>query len=155
PASAQVSATAPGPYYATPSWDQKLTTNRFVVLSNWNNEAVLDRETGIVWDVAPIRTFTLQGVVIPLERDFLVAREDCIILARGGKRGWRSPSIAELTSLLPLPDGHPFHFAAALPVNFWSATANVRDATQAYTVDSEGSVHIVPKAQGGGTFSWC
>ncbi len=37
--------TANGPYYATPSWDQKLqcdtpaTCPRFVVLSNWNNEA--------------------------------------------------------------------------------------------------------------------
>ena len=53
PVGAQVSTTAPGPYYATPSWDQKLTINRFVVLSNWNNEAVLDRETGIVWEQSP------------------------------------------------------------------------------------------------------
>src|SRR5262245_31179385 len=42
--------TAPGPYYATPSWDQQLPVGqRFIVLSNWNNFAVLDRETGLVW----------------------------------------------------------------------------------------------------------
>jgi hypothetical protein len=38
-----------GPYYPTPSWDQKLpAATRFVVLTNWNREAVLDRETGLV-----------------------------------------------------------------------------------------------------------
>ena len=30
---AQLSTTANGPYYATPSWDQKLTTNPFVTLA--------------------------------------------------------------------------------------------------------------------------
>ena len=30
PASAQVSITGNGPYYATPSWDQKLITGRFI-----------------------------------------------------------------------------------------------------------------------------
>jgi hypothetical protein len=46
--------TAAGPYYATPSWDQKLpSSTRFIVLSNWNGDAVLDRETGLVWQKAP------------------------------------------------------------------------------------------------------
>ena len=37
-------ATGTGPYYATPSWDQKLPSDtRFIVLTNWNSEAVLDR----------------------------------------------------------------------------------------------------------------
>ena len=49
--SADAQTTAVGPYYATPSWDQKLPCSsasncpRFIVLSNWNSEAVLDRET--------------------------------------------------------------------------------------------------------------
>ena len=48
-----------GPYYATPSWDQTLpcetTSNcpRFIVLANMNNEAVLDRNTGLVWQQNP------------------------------------------------------------------------------------------------------
>lgn len=51
---ARAQTTAVGPYYATPSWDQKVqcdtqaTCPRFIVLSNWNSEAVLDRETGLV-----------------------------------------------------------------------------------------------------------
>jgi hypothetical protein len=51
---ARAQTTAVGPYLATPARDQKLqcdslaTCPRFVVLSNWNSEAVLDRETGLV-----------------------------------------------------------------------------------------------------------
>src|SRR5713101_6294178 len=47
---APAQTTANGPYYATPSWDQTLacttlaTCPRFIVLSNFNNQAVLDRE---------------------------------------------------------------------------------------------------------------
>ena len=45
---------ANGPYYATPSWDQTLPANtRFIVLANFDNQAVLDRETGLVWHRAP------------------------------------------------------------------------------------------------------
>ena len=43
-----------GPYYANPSWDQQIPAGqRFIVLSNWNNAAVLDRETGLVWERSP------------------------------------------------------------------------------------------------------
>ena len=48
--SADAQTASAGPYYATPSWDQTPSSTRFVVLSNWNNEAVLDRETGLVWE---------------------------------------------------------------------------------------------------------
>jgi hypothetical protein len=44
-----------GPYYATPSWDQKLGYQRFICLTDWNNQAVLDRETGLVWQRAPVQ----------------------------------------------------------------------------------------------------
>jgi hypothetical protein len=46
-----------GPYYATPSWDQTLTASkRFIVLSNMNNAAILDKETGLVWEQMPSNT---------------------------------------------------------------------------------------------------
>ena len=61
--------TASGPYYATPSWDQQLpASTRFVVLSNWidaahplGGAAVLDRETGLVWEQSPDATQKTHG----------------------------------------------------------------------------------------------
>ena len=49
-----------GPYYPNPSWDQQIPApQRFIVLSNWGNAAVLDRETGLVWQRSPDKT--IQG----------------------------------------------------------------------------------------------
>src|SRR5437660_12527200 len=46
-AAGPAAADAVGPYYAAPSWDQTLAAStRFIVLSNMNGDAVLDRETG-------------------------------------------------------------------------------------------------------------
>ena len=107
PASAQVSTTANGPYLAMPAWSQKLTTNRFVILANWNGEAVLDRETGLVWERAPD----------PTRHEWVFAHFYCNQLTVGGRKGWRLPSLAELASLIDpsvafpgpaLPPGHPF-----------------------------------------------
>ena len=108
-AAAQVT-TANGPYYASPSWDQTLpVTTRFVVLSNFNSEAVLDRETGLVWERTPNASlFTHYD-----------ASSYCQQLRTGGRMGWRMPQAAELFSLLDpskinqgpvaaLPTGHPF-----------------------------------------------
>ena len=45
---------AVGPYYAEPAWAQKLpAATRFVVLTNWKSQAVLDKETGLVWERSP------------------------------------------------------------------------------------------------------
>ena len=119
PAEAQVSTTANGPYYATPSWDQKITTGRFVVLSNWNDAAVLDRETGLVWDRSPIAaTFS-----------WVDAQLFCNEVTTGNRLGWRLPTYQELASLVDLsvptpgprlPAGHPF--PTVQPTEYWSAT---------------------------------
>lgn len=104
PVSAQTFAN--GPYYATPSWDQSLPAgSRFLVLSNFNNEAVLDRETGLVWQ----RTL---GPLRPAEDNDTA----CLTAKIGNKFGWRAPTLPEAGTLfdptsgvLPgLPIGHPF-----------------------------------------------
>jgi hypothetical protein len=115
PADAQT--TSNGPYYATPSWDQKLpASTRFIVLSNWDSAAVLDRETGLVWEKSPSTS------------DFMWedALRHCIQLNVGGRMGWRLPTVQELTSLIDtsvsgsikLPAGHPF----VADWSYWSAT---------------------------------
>jgi hypothetical protein len=54
-----------GPYYATPSWDQKLVYfQRFICLTDWNNEAVLDRETGLVWQRSPLPLMYRQSLAV-------------------------------------------------------------------------------------------
>lgn len=91
------------------SWDQKFAnaSQRFVVLSAFNNEAVLDKETQLVWQRAPgsdTRTWYWADV------------QGCGHSAIGGRYGWRLPSRFEFMSLLDptissgikLPAGHPF-----------------------------------------------
>ena len=113
-------AVANGPYYALPSWAQKITCvadncQRFVVLANWNSEAVLDRETGLVWErapgTAPGGPFGEPITTLPWGE----AVEACRQFTVGGRMGWRLPTIEELQSLIDadtdergLPPGHPF-----------------------------------------------
>ena len=88
-------ASGPGPFYAEPAWDQKLACPtiancpRFLVLTNWNNEAVLDKETGLVWERSPALTTHTWGE----------ARFQCTGRTTGNRHGWRLPSIHELASL--------------------------------------------------------
>src|SRR5262245_54159931 len=102
PASAQTVQN--GPYYANPSWDQQIpATQRFIVLSNWNNEAVLDRETGLVWERSPGATANWQDALALCHTE----------RHAGNRLGWRVPAVEELGSLIdrtqnpPLPVGHP------------------------------------------------
>jgi len=115
---------AAGPYYATPSWDQTLACTslancpRFIVLSNMNQEAVLDRETGLVWERSPSTSNSWFG-----------AQTRCNRLAVGNRMGWRVPTLQELASLIDrsqsspaLPSGHPFNNVQSS--SYWSATSN-------------------------------
>lgn len=118
---------ANGPYYAMPAWDQTLpAAQRFIVLANFNSEAVLDRETGLVWERSPAATAYQQQ---PPAGTFggTYADDRCHFVQTGGRLGWRLPSVAELSSLVDptrsapaLPVGHPFN----LPVSdgFWTST---------------------------------
>jgi hypothetical protein len=135
PAKAQT--VAPGPYYATPSWDQTLpcttvaTCPRFIVLSNMNNEAVLDRETGVVWERSPIG---IPGVPLTFHS---IAGDVCNNKRTGGRFGWRLPNVQELTSLvdpsvpfpgLALPPGHPF-IGIDTNENYWAANLGPENAS--------------------------
>jgi hypothetical protein len=123
PASAQTT-TAAGPYYAVPSWDQTLpVATRFVVLSNMASKAVLDRETGLVWERAPGTFFPFFGA----QDTWRNALELCRQMTLGDRKGWRLPTIEELASLVTaagtLPAGHPFQNIAAGDFStYWSAT---------------------------------
>jgi hypothetical protein len=125
PAGAQT--TGVGPYYAMPSWNQTLpSSTRFIVLSNMGSNAVLDRETGLVWERVPsTETFA-----------WLNALSHCLDSNTGGRTGWRLPTIQELLSLVDrsqtpaLPSGHPF----TVPSFFWSASTSAGSPDAAWMV---------------------
>lgn len=134
-ASGPVAAQTNGPYYATPSWDQKLpVAQRFFVLSNWNNLAVLDRETGLVWQKTP---FNIIG-----DGSFPTQDQQCRELTTGGRKGWRQPTVDELQSLIDptqtfpgpfLPPGNPFT-GVSFSDFYWTTTPAPGFPNQVYIV---------------------
>ena len=144
-----VGATGTGPYYATPSWDQKLTATRFIVLTDWSSAAVLDRETGLVWEQSPSTTTDTW-----YNQSF-----HCINLNTGGRTGWRLPTIQELLSIVDrsqsnpsLPSGHPFTVQSS---DYWSATSSANLATGAWFVVF-GDGNVLPGVKSSVGFrAWC
>src|SRR5262252_5957843 len=122
-------ADAAGPYYATPSWDQTLpASTRFVVLSNFASAAVLDRETGLIWERSPSATEQI-GVPLPGVFGGDYAASHCNNLTVGNRMGWRLPTVQELLTLvdpsqsgLKLPAGHPFINVQSA---YWTSTTYV------------------------------
>jgi Protein of unknown function (DUF1566) len=126
--SAAAQTTANGPYYANPSWDQTLpSSTRFIVLANMNNEAVFDRETGLVWQRSPSLS--------PFHSNWYSMSSLCLDTTTGNRAGWRLPTVNELASLFdvsgtnspPLASGHPFTNLWLLDEDpdFWTATPSV------------------------------
>lgn len=94
---------------------------RFVVLVAFQNKAVLDRETRLVWQRSP----SLE------ERKWVLASQGCRALDLGGQSGWRLPSLDELASLAgaddALANGHAFANVAEQGY-YWSATIHENGA---------------------------
>ena len=108
-------------------WSQKISEGRFVLVLD--DEAVLDRETGLVWQRATINT----------EYDWNSAQTYCYRAYIGGRFGWRLPTIEELTTLFDpsvpqmLPEGHLFIDTKSSI--YWSSTTFAGDTTRAWVVD--------------------
>lgn len=152
---ATAQTTANGPYYAWPSWDQTLPSNtRFIVLSNMGSNAVLDRETGLVWEKSPSAS----------PSNFAQAHDACNRLSLGGRMGWRLPTAAELASLLDpttsvpaLPAGQPFETVqTTLTASFyWTTTPDLRVPGNAYVVDFRIPRLLSFTQLFNGGFRWC
>jgi hypothetical protein len=147
-----------------PVWSRKLQCDsaacpRFeLVLDDY---AVLDRETGLVWEQSP-STNTI---------DWFNARVHCIQRTVGNRKGWRLPTVEELASLVDpsvpvpsplgstLPPGHPFNLPNPSNVQsstYWSATTFANQSTFAWAVFfGSGDVTTGEKSFGTFHFVWC
>ena len=134
-----------------PTWDQQMNAaGRFVVLNQFRNEAVLDKETGLVWEQSPSTALL----------SWFNALNNCYQKDVGGRKGWRLPTVEELASLvdpaqinLALPSGHPF--VNVQPSYYWSATTDAGNINSAMTVHL-GVGDVNPGGNKGGTIGgWC
>jgi hypothetical protein len=132
------------------TWNKKINgAGRFQVLNQFGKAAVLDKETGRVWEQSPdTGTFT-----------WFTALFHCYQLEVGGRKGWRLPTIEELASLVDtsqpaptLPAGHPFSNVQSS--NYWSATTIANVSANAWGVHlGLGVVNGFDKPVT--TFVWC
>jgi Protein of unknown function (DUF1566) len=120
--SLQAFAAEPG---STQQWD-----TRFTVLTEFNNEAVRDNKTGLIWERSPRLDMY----------DWDRAHQRCLSNNTSGKNDWRVPTVQELKSLIDpsstdvtLPKDHPFNNVE--PAIYWSATKPQGNATYALFVN--------------------
>jgi Protein of unknown function (DUF1566) len=156
---------APGPTMKTldqipPTWDQVLPANDSTTPDGCNSSrfkcvlggaAVLDKETGLVWEKSPYSAH----ITWDLATGICVGRTNT-----GNRYGWRLPTVEEFGSLLDptmstapfLPSGHPF---SNVPSDvYWTATAFANDMTLAYSLDLS-SGKIVESNKAIGMNVWC
>jgi hypothetical protein len=136
-----------------PTWSKKLQCDttacpRFELVMD--GAAVLDRETGLVWERFP-DTVTLlweQG------------QRHCYMREVGGRKGWRLPKVEEVASLVDttqlrsgpaLPNGHPF---GDLPSVVWSITSNTLQPSSAWGVNLDDG-NIVFLFKDSMRHTWC
>ena len=116
--------------------------NRFVVLTNWNSEAVLDKETGLMWEKSP--SVIGDGVLWSAARSHCPGqhnRQPQRLAATVHPRA-AEPDRSLLCLLRDqwLPPGHPFlnvQFGTGDPrggPRYWSATTNADNPTLAWDV---------------------
>ena len=135
-------------------WGRKLPpSERFGVLAQFTNDAVLDKETQLVWQRAPGDDHV----------SFDAAWDSCDRATIGGRMGWRLPTLPELRSLIDpsitnqyvpaLPAGHPF--TGVMPPfgnadgyygKYWTSTLTTTQDTT-YRLTGFMSRNIVPTAQ--------
>ena len=137
--------------YQTLRWDNNNpSATRFVVLASFNNQAVLDKNTGLVWEQAPSTATGNWGNAITY----------CADKSVGGTRGWRLPSVIELMSVQDPSLAPPFVpapvFTNVQSVDYWSASVVVEIPSDAWTVSFIGDTRFANKNDRGGFVpAWC
>ncbi|GJQ22553.1 hypothetical protein BIY37_02880 [Candidatus Brocadia sapporoensis] len=112
-----------------PAWSKKIkkASKRFQIVLD--GAGVLDKETGLVWEKSPDTE----------ARTWADAVSYAYTKSVGGRKGWRLPTIEELSSLVDptqnspaLPSDHPFTNVQS--DSYWSSTTNVSLTSAAWHV---------------------
>ena len=133
---------------SAPTWHQILpAAERFKLVMG--GAAVLDKETGLVWEWSPSTT----------TRTWASAIFYCYPKNVGNRKGWRLPTVEELASLVDptqsnpaLPSGHPFSNVQSS--YYWSATTFASSTTSAWTL-SFGSGNLNGAVKTTAHYVWC
>ncbi len=123
------------------AWDHT-ESPRFQLLAPFASQAVLDRETDIVWERSP------SGAAFT----WFTAQDRCNRLVVGNRMGWRLPGIQELTSILSigaapnnLEAGNPFIAPPGIGQVIWSGTTTSTNPNIAWTMNLPGTVGTFAK----------
>jgi Protein of unknown function (DUF1566) len=139
----------PQPPSCAQNWDRNFSgAERYTILAEFDNEAVRDNNTCLVWERYP----TEAGMI------WTFALNRCAQLQIGDTRGWRLPSLAELTSLQDLslaPSVVPADvFPNVVPYYYWTGQT-ILDATfRTYGVNFNGG-GMVSLLKAGTENVWC
>ncbi len=159
-----------GPYFALPAWDQIIpNSTRFISLSNMLGTAILDRETGLVWQTFPST----------MPSNWYAATTSCQNYSAGGgglgeqrRYGWRLPKLDELMSLMDdtqnptIPNGNLENepgeiFNGVQKAYYWTSTDSVIDANWVMVVYlgrpflSGGPFSISSPKTSATVYTWC
>ena len=134
--------------------EEGCNSDRFTCI--FDGAAVLDNETGLVWELVPSSS----------ARTWVDAISYCATLVQGGRKGWSLPMREQLASLVDpnnsepaLPTGHPFFNVQS--ASYWSATTTANFPANAWNVlfsnglvndSNRGSFHRVWCVRGGPSF---
>ncbi len=140
------------------AWDKVIpyANSRFELVmptaENPEGEAVLDRETCLVWERSPDMTALWS---------WAEAVEHCLNRRVGDRLGWHLPTVDQLASLVdstqsnpPLTSGHPFLFSYP-PFWYWTSTTEAGKPTHAWGVAFIGNGIVSDNSKGGGNLVWC
>lgn len=103
------------------------------------DDLVLDGETGLVWT----RDVLWLGSYINPDRAWADAINTARSFTMGNRKGWRVPTVEEISTLIDpsqgnpaLPFGHPF-INVESGVLYWSSTTSQRDSDNAWAVSMD------------------
>jgi len=136
-------------------WEVHAANPRFAVFDpgspGTSDDLVLDRETGLVWEREPSA-----GI-----RNWQALKDWCWTINRGGRKGFRTPTMAELGSIMDLgnsnpvlPDNHPFQNVVSS--YYWSANSQSSTPTAAWVMHfGDGDPGIWAKTNIVNVSGWC